>query len=74
MAASRPLLAAALIALLLVPALASAADRTAPFAVGDLAPDFGLTDHQGRSFRLSDALRAREFVVLAFYVKAFTGG
>ena len=42
--------------------------------VGDLAPDVQLEDQHGKAFALGDALRAREFVVIAFYPKAFTGG
>jgi peroxiredoxin len=42
--------------------------------VGERAPDVALGDQHGQPFRLVDALKQREFVVLAFYVKAFTGG
>ncbi|MGH7279100.1 MAG: redoxin domain-containing protein, partial [Candidatus Rokuibacteriota bacterium] len=49
-----------------------AQERDTPLAVGDPAPPFSLTDQHGKSFRLADALAARRFVVLAFYVKAFT--
>jgi peroxiredoxin len=48
------------------------ADRS--LAIGDTAPDIILTDQHGQSFKLSEALARRRFVVLAFYVKAFTGG
>lgn len=41
--------------------------------VGDLAPDFALTDTEGQTVRLSD-FRGKRNVVLAFYVLAFTGG
>jgi peroxiredoxin len=41
--------------------------------VGDRAPDFTLTDTDGRQVRLSD-FRGKKNVVLAFYVLAFTGG
>ena len=41
--------------------------------VGDLAPDFALTDTEGQTVRLSD-FRGKKNVVLAFYVLAFTGG
>jgi peroxiredoxin len=53
---------------------AAAAERQAPIAVGQRAPDVALGDQHGKPFRLADALRQRDFVVLAFYVKAFTGG
>ncbi len=41
--------------------------------VGDAAPDFTLTDTEGRPVKLSD-FRGKKNVVLAFYVLAFTGG
>jgi cytochrome oxidase Cu insertion factor (SCO1/SenC/PrrC family) len=41
--------------------------------VGDPAPDFELTDTEGRTVKLSD-FRGKKNVVLAFYVLAFTGG
>jgi len=43
-----------------------------PPAVGDLAPDFNLPGSDGRDYRLGD-LRG-DYVVLAFFPKAFTGG
>jgi hypothetical protein len=49
-----------------------AAERS--LAVGDTAPDIILTDQHGQPFKLSEALARRRFVVVAFYVKAFTGG
>jgi peroxiredoxin len=52
----------------------TAAERDTPLAVGDRAPEVALGDQHGQRFRLADALKQREFVVLAFYVKAFTGG
>jgi hypothetical protein len=52
----------------------AAADRTAPLAVDDIAPDFSLVDQHGQRLRLGDLLKTRDFVVVAFYVKAFTGG
>ena len=58
--------------LLAIPLAAAAADR--PLAVGDRAPDFMLSDQRGKSVRLSELLAARRYVVLAFYVKAFTSG
>ena len=33
-----------------------------------------LVDQNGQSVRLADLTRQRDFVVVAFYVKAFTGG
>jgi peroxiredoxin len=51
-----------------------AAEREAPLRAGERAPDVALADQHGRPFRLADALKQRDLVVLAFYVKAFTGG
>lgn len=61
-------------AVLALPAAVAAVDAPAPLAVGALAPDFTLGDQHGAPFRLADARAKRDFVVLAFYVKAFTGG
>ena len=41
--------------------------------VGDTAPDFKLTDQNGKDVSLSD-FRGKKNVALAFYVFAFTGG
>jgi peroxiredoxin len=41
--------------------------------VGDVAPDFSLTDTDGNTIKLSD-FKGKKSVVLAFYVLAFTGG
>ena len=53
---------------------AAAADSSTPLAVGVMAPDTKLVDQNGQSVRLADLTRQRDFVVVAFYVKAFTGG
>ncbi len=53
--------------------------QTAPKApgthlkVGDAAPEFVLTDTDGKTVKLSD-FKNKKSVVLAFYVLAFTGG
>ena len=65
-----PLLALALLALV---ATARAADPT-PLAVGAAAPDTTLVDQRGQPVHLAELLKQREWVVVAFYVKAFTGG
>ena len=41
--------------------------------VGQAAPDFALTDTEGKTVKLSD-FKGKKSVVLAFYVLAFTGG
>ena len=41
--------------------------------VGQAAPDFSLTDTNGKPVKLSD-FKGKKNVVLAFYVLAFTGG
>ena len=41
--------------------------------VGDMAPDFTLTDTTMQKVKLSD-FRGKNNVVLAFYIFAFTGG
>jgi peroxiredoxin len=41
--------------------------------VGDTAPDFALASTTGKDIRLSD-FRGKNDVVLAFVIKAFTGG
>ena len=66
----RRLLAAALLVLATV---ADAAEQT-PLAVGAAVPDTSLVDQRGQPVRLADLLRQRDWVVVAFYVKAFTGG
>jgi peroxiredoxin len=61
------------LALLLAVSTAWAADQT-PLAAGAAAPDTVLPDQRGQAVRLADLLTRRDFVVVAFYVKAFTGG
>jgi peroxiredoxin len=62
------------VALALVVATATGAAAQTPLAVGAVAPDTALSDQRGQTVRLADLLRQRDFVVVAFYVKAFTGG
>jgi cytochrome oxidase Cu insertion factor (SCO1/SenC/PrrC family) len=62
---------------LLVPSLV-AADKPAEappptIKVGDMAPDFTLTDQNGNKVSLKD-FRGKKNVALAFYIFAFTGG
>ena len=65
---------AGLLLAVLLSAPALAADRDKPLAVDDKAPEIALGDQDGRPFRLTEALAQRDFVVVAFFVKAFTGG
>jgi cytochrome oxidase Cu insertion factor (SCO1/SenC/PrrC family) len=51
----------------------TATDRTSTLKVGDMAPDFTLTDQNMKQVKLSD-FREKQNVVLAFYFLAFTGG
>ena len=44
-----------------------------PLKVGDPAPDFTLTSHNGKQVKLSE-FKGKKNVVLAFYIKASTGG
>ena len=68
-----------LIAVVLVTLAAAALGQATPAApetklkVGEMAPDFTLTDTAGQKVRLSD-FRGKNNVVLAFYVFEFTGG
>ncbi len=62
---------------LLVPSL-RAADKPAEtppptIKVGDMAPDFTLTDQNGNKVSLKD-FKGKKNVALAFYIFAFTGG
>ena len=52
----------------------AAADSQAPLTVGTMAPETTLVDQNGQKVRLADRVTQRDFVVVAFYVKAFTGG
>jgi cytochrome oxidase Cu insertion factor (SCO1/SenC/PrrC family) len=54
-------------------ALAQEAAPSTHLKVGDAAPDFTLQDHNGKQVKLSD-FRGKKNVVLAFYIKASTGG
>jgi peroxiredoxin len=47
--------------------------RQPSLKIGDRAPDFELQDQNGREVKLADYL-GKKNVVLAFYIKAFTGG
>ena len=68
---SRALALAALLILAAGPAVA-ADDK--PLAVGAQAPDTTLPDQGGQPVQLAALLKEHAFVVVAFYVKAFTGG
>ncbi len=69
---------AALLAVNLMPAL-HAADQPAQtppqptVKVGDMAPNFTLSDQNGKKVSLSE-FKGKKNVALAFYVFAFTGG
>jgi len=62
---------------LLVPSIRAAekpADTPPPTVkVGDIAPDFTLTDQNGNKVSLHD-FKGKKNVALAFYIFAFTGG
>jgi len=59
------------------PKTAAPAQQPAPpkthLKVGQPAPEFALTDTEGKEVKLSD-FKGKKNVVLAFYVLAFTGG
>jgi len=67
-------LAALLLAGMFVPVL-RAADTAPPptIKVGDMAPDFTLTDQNGNKVSLHE-FKGKKNVALAFYIFAFTGG
>ena len=71
------LLTAVLIAGMFVPSIRAAdkpADAPTPAVkVGDVAPDFTLTDQSGNKVSLHD-FKGKKNVALAFYIFAFTGG
>jgi cytochrome oxidase Cu insertion factor (SCO1/SenC/PrrC family) len=71
------LMAAILIAGMFVPTVRAAdkpAEAPAPSVkVGDIAPDFTLTDQNGNKVSLHD-FKGKKNVALAFYIFAFTGG
>jgi peroxiredoxin len=46
----------------------------APLAVGAPAPNIALADQHGERLQLDEVLKRHRFAVVAFYVKAFTGG
>ena len=47
--------------------------QTTPSASGQIAPDFTLTDQDGKPWKLSDVAKNHRAVVLAFYPKDDTG-
>lgn len=72
------LMTAVVLAGLLVPTLRAAekpAETPPPpsVKVGDMAPDFTLTDQNGNKVSLKD-FKGKKNVALAFYIFAFTGG
>lgn len=69
---------AVLLAANLMPALHAADQPAQPppepkIKVGEMAPDFTLTDQNGKKVSLSE-FKGKKNVALAFYVFAFTGG
>jgi len=74
----RRLLLALLLVASLLPATYAADNKSdetpAPkIKVGDTAPDFTLTDQNGKKISLHD-FKGKKNVALAFYIFAFTGG
>lgn len=70
-------LLAALLAANLIGTVYAADQAAAPpppkIKVGDVAPDFTLTDQNGNKVSLHD-FKGKKNVALAFYIFAFTGG
>jgi cytochrome oxidase Cu insertion factor (SCO1/SenC/PrrC family) len=66
-----------LVALFFMITVAGYAQQPAPpkthLKAGQPAPDFTLTDTEGKEVKLSE-FKGKKNVVLAFYVLAFTGG
>ncbi len=62
------------LASILLTASPATAGPATPLGVGKKAPDFTLTDQHDTPFRLSEVLATRQYVILAFYVLAFTPG
>ena len=73
----KSLMTAVLLAAILAPSMRGAdkpSDAPAPSVkVGDVAPDFTLTDQNGNKVSLHD-FKGKKNVALAFYIFAFTGG
>ena len=72
------LITTAIVAGMLLPTMRAAdkpAETPPPPAVkvGDMAPDFTLTDQNGNEVSLHD-FKGKKNVALAFYIFAFTGG
>ena len=63
---------AAALAVLAAATAAHAADQS--LAIGGAAPDTALVDMRGQPVRLAELLGKHDWVVVAFYVNAFTGG
>jgi hypothetical protein len=62
------------LAVVLLGLTAAAAADSPPLAAGAAAPETTLVDQRGQPVRLADLLARRDWIVVAFYVKAFTGG
>lgn len=67
------LIIAALLLGLVAPVLRAADSPQPTVKVGDVAPDFTLTDQSGNKVTLHD-FKGKKNVALAFYIFAFTGG